>query len=541
MTSARYVPFTLTLQSPLLVTDIGGDPNSATSLGYIPGSAIRGVVARLLGDPDERPTIRALFDDLILSGRVRYLNCYPVVNETRAVPTPLSIHQEKDDPTCHYDLAAISESARPDPQLKQADAEFITIDTTDLRSTRVLRDGAVHQQRDRERGRAWKPASGDGAGVGAIYSYESLSPGQTFAGLLLIEGDAKEIDRLRREVTDLLSSEATLLLGRSRRSEYGGEASLAFHGTERSRELAVDVPAFSAGEELRCVLLSRYIGRDAKTGQPDPDAFAEEILRALNDRGVEAEIVRRFHTFSIAGGYNRKWRLQLPQMPAVEAGSVLVVRVKSNVSGDLLGEIEHRGVGERRIEGFGRIAFMTMPNRRVDLKESRRKRASDLPVMPIVPALVVSIETRIVRSRLEREVEILAASYAGSVAENEIPSASLLGRLRLAFRAAPDDGLAQMREWMGKESSTSLKTAAKGQLSACRLNANGKKTLADWLRDTAAEAAAPPGNIGVIAQQARLISEESATTALEELSVEMRARLIDATLSLLVRRRKLAE
>jgi hypothetical protein len=43
-----YLPFTLTLRSPAALTALGGDPNSRT-LPYIPGSALRGALARTLG------------------------------------------------------------------------------------------------------------------------------------------------------------------------------------------------------------------------------------------------------------------------------------------------------------------------------------------------------------------------------------------------------------------------------------------------------------------------------------------------------------
>ena len=47
----RYLSYTLRLESPALLTSLGGDPNSSQSLSYIPGTALRGVVARGLGDP----------------------------------------------------------------------------------------------------------------------------------------------------------------------------------------------------------------------------------------------------------------------------------------------------------------------------------------------------------------------------------------------------------------------------------------------------------------------------------------------------------
>ena len=65
-----YYPYTLTLGSPVVLTSAGGDPNSAETMDFIPGSAIRGAAARVLTDTASD------FHRLILSGEVRYLNAY---------------------------------------------------------------------------------------------------------------------------------------------------------------------------------------------------------------------------------------------------------------------------------------------------------------------------------------------------------------------------------------------------------------------------------------------------------------------------------
>src|SRR5206468_2991214 len=49
MTCWRYYPYVLTLHSPLLTPVLDGDPNSALSARYVPGSLLRGVAARKLG------------------------------------------------------------------------------------------------------------------------------------------------------------------------------------------------------------------------------------------------------------------------------------------------------------------------------------------------------------------------------------------------------------------------------------------------------------------------------------------------------------
>lgn len=51
MTGCRYFPYTLTLKSPAVITALGGDPNSSSTLAYIPGAAVRGAVAKAWAIP----------------------------------------------------------------------------------------------------------------------------------------------------------------------------------------------------------------------------------------------------------------------------------------------------------------------------------------------------------------------------------------------------------------------------------------------------------------------------------------------------------
>ncbi len=99
----RYYPYTLTLGSPVVLTSAGGDPNSAESMDFIPGSAIRGAAARVLTDaaPD--------FHRLILSGDVHYLNAYILLGNQRCLPTPASLRRREKyaHSQCH-DLAGYS-------------------------------------------------------------------------------------------------------------------------------------------------------------------------------------------------------------------------------------------------------------------------------------------------------------------------------------------------------------------------------------------------------------------------------------------------
>ena len=92
----RYLFYRLTLQSPLIVTSRQGDPNSAATQLFIPGSSIRGVVAGRLLNAGTGPESEE-FRRLVLSGEVRYLNAYLEIEGERSLPVPLSWRVRKDD------------------------------------------------------------------------------------------------------------------------------------------------------------------------------------------------------------------------------------------------------------------------------------------------------------------------------------------------------------------------------------------------------------------------------------------------------------
>ncbi|MGB9605765.1 MAG: hypothetical protein ACPL88_07810, partial [Bryobacteraceae bacterium] len=171
--SSRYLPYRLTLQSPLIVTTRHGDPNSAATQLFISGSSIRGVVAsRLLSagvDADSDG-----FRRLVLSGEVRYLNAYVEIQEERSLPVPLSWRVFKSDHTRGRDLACYAgappSASESDESAEHRLAEQLEPLGDDYFCPRLIsgrwvaaqpRAGArIHHQRDREKGRAWKDQDG---------------------------------------------------------------------------------------------------------------------------------------------------------------------------------------------------------------------------------------------------------------------------------------------------------------------------------------------------------------------------------------------
>jgi CRISPR-associated protein Csx10 len=554
MTCCRYLPYTLTLNSPAVVTALGGDPNSSSTLPFIPGAALRGAVAKVIGDPGEEESKKQAFHALVLGGKVRYLNAYLCVSDRRTLPTPISFRQEKDaiiksGSVLALDLAACSGHLSkthdladwPQEQLAPFGEPCMTIGAANLALVQSKISARIHHQRDRQRGRAWKDRQGNTHG--AIFAYESLDAGQAFQGMVQICGGKEdECLHIENQIKVLLGG--SILLGRSRRAGYGGVAKIEW-GESRRREtegagtegLRLVTRNIAPGEQFRLLLASACVVRHPETGQIDPGALPDLIGRRLDDL---ATVIRQRWAFEPVGGFNRKWRLELPQALAVSAGSVFVLQANQAVSVDRLCEIENQGLGERKEEGYGRVCFLDAPLREVFLHRAEEQ-PQEVLLNDQPPQPVCDMEARLLNAQVKGRVEETAARAAMVADAAQLPTNSLIGRLRVPLRGAPEDATQTLRRWLQSSNDREkLKKSAMKQLEHCVMD--GGMNLAAWILDViTGDRVLDMLQGDVLAQRYHIVSEESAKRILAEQSETLAVRFIDAVLAALAVRNKTKE
>lgn len=579
-TTTTFLPYTLTLRAPAITTALSGDPNSAATQPFIPGSAIRGAVAaRLLAEGQSADG--GVFRELVLSGDVRYLHAYPEIEGHRALPAPLSWRSEKQDPDRARDLAAfaghVSEDDDaedlaeiwPEEALVSVGGPFVTPSTgAGVRAVATPRIGArLHQQRDRVKGRPWMDQTLDGQEVpqGAIFAYEYLERGQVFRGAIQVHlratspADVEGLDALRvryvHHLKDVLAR--PILVGRSRRAGYGGDAEVAFEA-EASREyenvsgiLSHDV---GNGDLFRMLLVSAYIGRHPETGQVDPTALDHELrLRRLN-----ADVERRFWSFETVGSFNLKWRLEVPQATAGAAGSVLLLKAQKPIPLLALQAVERDGLGERRVEGFGRVLFLrhddniapiALRRGALDIAASDRQ-GSSRTVDSGGSEQLAFLEQRVVLSAARIELARLAADLANRA--KKLPTSSLLGRVRTLFRGVRDDTTAHaafrnLRIWCDEDHPSGLKPVALKKLRACQVD---RRPLLEWLgalaKDVPSEGAWPrlmaavgsASTLTGLSQHHHVTTRSAADGVLRSHATELSIHVIDEVLATMARRNR---
>jgi CRISPR-associated protein Csx10 len=531
----KAITFLLHTQQPLLATSLQGDPNSDVSFSYIPGSMIRGM---LIGryfqrhglrstddilDDSKFPQVRGLFFD----GSTRYLNAYlySKVEEKRTLPIPRSWLKRKGDDISNsgemvlYDFSY--EPPRQDISYKSLEAEFCTVDDEDVVFYREQRRINIHNQRDRKRGRGIE-------GSGAVFRYETLDVGQTFQAVILFD-ETDDVEKIKP-----LLEPNELWLGGSQSAGYGYikveqvvEEPEIWH--ELGTELA-DSEERCDREILRITLLSDLILQD-EWGQyvpiPPTDSGLNEISQAINPLTelleklleVKLEPQSSYTSSLIVGGFNRKWGLPLPQVPALAAGSVFVFNHNGQLNPDRILHLENQGIGERRVDGFGRVAVNWLedyPRFTASLSDSE----TDWTTPQLEPNSEDSqIAKQMAKRLLEQKLERLLLEKVNTTQLNPNKMTnSQLSRLMIVARQA----IAEENQNPVLELLNNLPKNADTQLENTKVNGKAfKKQICEWLDN-------PSNWLGLRNLDVRVASESVPPEQVDRLKLEYTLRLIMA-------------
>ena len=453
---------TLKLESPLLLTGVGnGEENSSRSLFYIPGSALRGaLISQYIKthDQDTDPD----FERLFFSGKVRFLNAYPVdQNGKRMSPIPASWRVQKG--IGHMEAFPVADWAlKTDPiKNKTISKPYLGNVETGTYGFKPLEELAIH-------------IASQGRGVvqrgqSTVFQYQSLSRGQRFKAIIAAD-EPKDINLLK----DYLQPDTCLYLGRSRSAGYGKVV------IEELSADTIDEALGATSTAYTLTLLSDAILRD-ENGQPtyDLDSY---LSRRFGNKPIKhtAAFIRSTET----GGFNRKWKLPLPQMPALGMGSVFVYPTDA-LTNDEITDLIEKGIGERRVDGFGQVA-VTHSAKEPPILIKFKPPASEAghPLSPSSKKLAQEMAERILRQKLELNLATVSGRYslAGHITNHQ------LARFRVVLRQAIDSKVENFNAVT--DFFENLKRTAEDQWHTARLregNSENRVRLQLWIKDRVAK------------------------------------------------------
>lgn len=492
----KAVTFLLHTEQPILATSLQGDPNSDVSHSYIPGSMIRGMlISRYLRKYP--PTQADILDNdnvkrLFFHGNNRYLNAYLFdrKKKQRTLPIPFSLYKEKgqelDGDIWDFSQSTINSRLDSPQRLEQG---FCLVDYSSITIYQEKRRINIHNQRNRQRGRG-------NEGSGAVFRYDAIDAGQTFQSVVLCDSaqDAEIIKSLLQSEKE--TEKINAWLGGSQSAGYGHVTIELLPDDNNWHEVYKDWEDRKERENnLTVTLLSDTILRD-DCGQntTDPQEFFKVISKALD---VELKHIDTYASSTIVGGFNRKWGLPLPQVPAILAGSVFVFKIpKFNDESQKesfdkkVTILEAQGIGERRVDGFGRIVFNWLTE---DSTFSASKyvgsiannKEEEKSLSSASEKLATRMAERLLRQKLD---ELLLERLEASMPKDSSKlSNSQLSRLMIVATKALAEGKPDpLYELLGRdENSDNLTKAARTQFKKTEMS-NGKKLdeqIRDWLNN----------------------------------------------------------
>jgi CRISPR-associated protein Csx10 len=460
----------ITTVQPVLATSFDGDPNSDVSHSYLPGSVVRGaLIGRYLRQSHQReldltdPKVQTLFFDVQQS---TYLNAYPVSQSGhRTLPIPRSWLKEKgtDVPLKAYDFSLEINDEIKAP--KPVGNSFWGYDSKkQINLYQPSKRINIHNARNRSKGRGTETE-------GEIFRYEAIDAGETFEGMIVCPSDHVS------EIEKLLNPE-DFWLGGSQSAGYGHVRITYEILTEPWREAGIQPKVEYDG--LQITLLSDVILRDVM-GQvtANPDLLRQAIAEKFNVELTFHPKRRSYVGQTTIGGFNRKWGLPLPQMPALAMGSVLVLQGK--LTPEQIQQLEMEGIGDRRIDGFGRLAINAWQEEEIKIhKPYQPPPTSQIPVLAgETLSMTRTLAQRILHQRLESELQKKASELS---IEGRI-SNSQLSRLRLIARESINQGNAT-----DSTSSTALTSLLENLPKNARDQFNRAKvdgrSLMNWVTET---------------------------------------------------------
>jgi hypothetical protein len=387
---SKYLKYTIKNTAPIRISDDDTSQHGQTdTLKFFRGSTIRGyVITQLSKNPDFESYKGELF-----SGKIRFLNAYPCVNGKETVPSLKGFYEDKSETEGRKKLNnVITEDVIPGYK-RAALGRFCYIDDehTD-ECTIVYSDVEVSDDLNINIGREDAKRN--------VFRSQYIRKNQTFSGYIVFNDDVDE------NLTDKVAStlDQNIYIGNRRSAGYGECICTQKELTDNTpySELCTAV----GGEDLYMVLLSDTVMLD-ENGEPT-GLNLQELASKL---GCDTLTIEKCATSTVdIRGYNSIWQSAIPSAIMYEAGSVFHLKASSPIASEKLRMLEKSGIGIRKDEGFGQIAFMgnyAQIGYKLAAKKSTQEQHNTLTYgkqIDIENDIKIAL-SGLMRNRLEKEIE----------------------------------------------------------------------------------------------------------------------------------------
>lgn len=326
--------FKVTLLSDVIINQRAATEGNQKTLDFIPGSAFLGVAAGIYKNitPEEA---FALFH----SGKVRYGDAHPLIDEKRTLKVPASWYKKKDDKEdnelyIHHGMPkdGLKDKYGTPVQVKQYREDFIVVNGENkVSKVEINKRFAIKSAYDSDKRRSEDAK---------MYGYESLQAGSEWCFEVVLGDDISP--GLEEKLVQAI--EGNKRVGRSSTAQYGlvkiektNEFSSGFEPWEKPKARDIQEPVVFVYAESRLIFFDKH-------GQPTFTPTSEQL--GFTD-GKICWDMSQIRTFQYAP-YNNYRQTRDTDRMGIEKGSVFCITGVSSVE-------TKKWVGSYQNEGFGKV------------------------------------------------------------------------------------------------------------------------------------------------------------------------------------------
>lgn len=377
----RFIKYSIKNIEPLrIANDSTSQSGHTMCCRYIPGTTMRGYIVNRLAMTDVADF--ETYKKELFSDEVSFMNAYPVDAGRALIPTPKGFYEKKQADGFVQNVVI---SGDFDEGMKRASmGRFAAIEKDTILYYNV------------EMGSDLKIKINDGDQN--VFRNEYIASGHTFTGYIGLD------DKIGSDVEDRIIkvlSDDSIILGNGR-SQGLGKCKLVEDVS------VVDEMAYHDGiawgdvsDSVYMILLSDTVMRNAQGEYCG--LSLDELARSLD---VTNMAIENCSTSTITvRGYNSIWGTHIPAINMYEMGSCFKLSFKGIISKEKLRQVENKGIGVRRNEGFGRVIFVGTEYENINKKVSKELsfgiQKSAIPLTTEDKAVLKIVARNIYRKRIK--------------------------------------------------------------------------------------------------------------------------------------------
>jgi len=397
--STQTIQLQLTLTEPLVLSQSNATEGAHQSLDYIPGATILGAMAaQHYRDFKQQGKAYELFH----SGKVRFHNAYPLVNDQPSYPVPLSLHYdklgEKEEPINYLHKTYATEEGNDPNKIKQViqgkqHRKGYVSTTQNHQAWSFFEPEKTLQMRT-----AINPKKGK-AQESQLYGYQLLKAGTQY--LVQISCDDAE---LAQQLEATLNGQKDLLIGRSRSAQYG-KVQLSVQAAKTNQ---ANKPIIKIDDDDHLILwLASDMAIYNQHGQPTLSPSLQDMGLKVQGEFISAKSFVRTRQYAPYNGFRKSYDLE---RQVLTQGSILTYKLTGAFSEADMQTLQ-QGIGAYTENGLGQVvldnSFKLLQQSEISLQKPKAQRQTQSVQNPNTALMAYLVE-----QAQQREVD---AKYAEAI------------------------------------------------------------------------------------------------------------------------------